>query len=203
MARVQEAVINVKEGGLPEALEAAIEAINFAVGEVTDKPEADQLRTPSRTIGGALDGGGEGRSRRSPACARAGSMDGQIRPFWNPLPGNESGPTVRRSGTTTPEATKEPQPSGDQSEVPGTSGSKSRPTVKPSDARSLRTTALETGSARNLGRRKAGRCRSLGIVQVDGEHKAGSQLSMLRFWPSFCSCMSKLFSLRCGAFPRT
>jgi hypothetical protein len=34
LARVQEAVIDVKEGGLPESLEAAIEAIDSAVREV-------------------------------------------------------------------------------------------------------------------------------------------------------------------------
>jgi hypothetical protein len=55
LARVQEAVINVKEGGLPEALEAAIEAIDSAVGEVTDKPEADQLNAVADALEGALE----------------------------------------------------------------------------------------------------------------------------------------------------
>jgi hypothetical protein len=55
LARVQEAVINVKEGGLPEALEAAIEAIDFAVGEVPDKPEADQLNAVADALEGALE----------------------------------------------------------------------------------------------------------------------------------------------------
>jgi hypothetical protein len=55
LARVQEAVINVKEGGLPEALEAAIEAIDSAVGEVPDKPEADQLNAVADALEGALE----------------------------------------------------------------------------------------------------------------------------------------------------
>ena len=55
LARVHEAVINVKEGGLPEALEAAIEAIDSAVGEVTDKPEADQLNAVADALEGALE----------------------------------------------------------------------------------------------------------------------------------------------------
>ena len=41
LARVQEAVIDVKEGGLAASLEAAIEAIDSAVREVPDKPEAE------------------------------------------------------------------------------------------------------------------------------------------------------------------
>ena len=55
LARVQEAVINGKEGGLPEALEAAIEAIDSAVGEVPDKPEADQLNAVADALEGALE----------------------------------------------------------------------------------------------------------------------------------------------------
>jgi hypothetical protein len=55
LVRVQEAVINVKEGGLPEALEAAIEAIDSAVGEVPDKPEADQLNAVADALEGALE----------------------------------------------------------------------------------------------------------------------------------------------------
>ena len=55
LARVQEAVINVKEGGLPEALEAAIEAIDSAVGEVPDEPEADQLNAVADALEGALE----------------------------------------------------------------------------------------------------------------------------------------------------
>ena len=43
LARVQEAVIDVKEDGLAESLEAAIEAFDSAVREVPDKPETDQL----------------------------------------------------------------------------------------------------------------------------------------------------------------
>ena len=54
LARVQEAVINVKEGGLPEASEAAIEAIDSAVG-VPDKPEADQLNAVADALEGALE----------------------------------------------------------------------------------------------------------------------------------------------------
>jgi predicted membrane GTPase involved in stress response len=55
LARVQEAVIDVKEGGLPEALEAAIEAIDSAVREVPDKPEADQLNAVAEALEGALE----------------------------------------------------------------------------------------------------------------------------------------------------
>ena len=55
LARVQEAVINVKEGGLSEALEAAIEAIDSAVGEAPDNPEADQLNAVADALEGALE----------------------------------------------------------------------------------------------------------------------------------------------------
>jgi hypothetical protein len=55
LARVQEAVINVKEGGLPEVLEAAIEAIDSAVSEVPDRPEADQLNAVADALEGALE----------------------------------------------------------------------------------------------------------------------------------------------------
>ena len=55
LARVQEAVIDVKEGGLPESLEAAIEAIDCAVREVPDKPEADQLKAVADALEGALE----------------------------------------------------------------------------------------------------------------------------------------------------
>jgi hypothetical protein len=55
LARVQEAVINVKEGGLPEALEGAIEAIDSAVREMPDKPEADQLNAVAEALEGALE----------------------------------------------------------------------------------------------------------------------------------------------------
>jgi hypothetical protein len=55
LARVQEAVINVKEGGLPEALEAAIEAIDSAVGKMPVRPEGDQLNTVADALEGALD----------------------------------------------------------------------------------------------------------------------------------------------------
>ena len=55
LARVQEAVIDVKEGGLTESLEAAIEAIDSAVREVPDKPEADQLNAVADALEGALE----------------------------------------------------------------------------------------------------------------------------------------------------
>jgi hypothetical protein len=55
LARVQEAVIDVKEGGLAESLEAAIEAIDSAVREVPDKPEADQLNAVADAMEGALE----------------------------------------------------------------------------------------------------------------------------------------------------
>jgi hypothetical protein len=55
LARVQEAVIDVKEGGLTEALEAAIEAIDSAVGEVPGKVEADQLNAVADALEGALE----------------------------------------------------------------------------------------------------------------------------------------------------
>jgi hypothetical protein len=55
LARVQEAVIDVKEGGLPKALEGAIEAIDSAVREMPDKPEADQLNAVAEALEGALE----------------------------------------------------------------------------------------------------------------------------------------------------
>ena len=55
LARVQEAVIDVKEGGLPKALEGAIEAIDSAVHEMPDKPEADQLNAVAEALEGALE----------------------------------------------------------------------------------------------------------------------------------------------------
>jgi hypothetical protein len=55
LARVQEAVIDVKEGALPAALEAAIEAIDSAVREVPDKPEADQLNAVAEALEDALE----------------------------------------------------------------------------------------------------------------------------------------------------
>jgi len=55
LAHVQEAVIDVKEGGLPESLEAAIEAIDSVVREVPDKPEADQLKAVADALEGALE----------------------------------------------------------------------------------------------------------------------------------------------------
>ena len=45
----------MKEGGLPESLEAAIEAINSAVREVPDMPEADQLKAVADALEGALE----------------------------------------------------------------------------------------------------------------------------------------------------
>lgn len=55
LARVQEAVIDVKEGGLAESLEAAIEAIDSAVREVPGNPEADQLNAVADALEGALE----------------------------------------------------------------------------------------------------------------------------------------------------
>jgi hypothetical protein len=55
LARVQEAVIDVKEGGLPEALEGAIEAIDAAVREMPDKPEAGQFNAVAEALEGALE----------------------------------------------------------------------------------------------------------------------------------------------------
>jgi phage-related minor tail protein len=55
LARVQEAVIDVKEGGLPESLEAAIEAIDSAVRELPDTPETDQLKAVADALEGALE----------------------------------------------------------------------------------------------------------------------------------------------------
>jgi hypothetical protein len=55
LARVQEAVIDVKEGALPQALEAAIETIDSAVREVPDKPEADQLNAVAEALEDALE----------------------------------------------------------------------------------------------------------------------------------------------------
>jgi hypothetical protein len=61
LARVQEAVVGVKEGGLRESLEAAIEAIDSAVREVPDKPEADQLNAVADALEGALEEVEKGR----------------------------------------------------------------------------------------------------------------------------------------------
>ena len=61
LARVQEAVIDVKEGGLAKSLEAAIEAIDSAVREVADKPEADQLNAVADALEDALDEVEKGR----------------------------------------------------------------------------------------------------------------------------------------------
>lgn len=55
LARVQEAVIEVKKGGLRESLEAAIEVIDSAVRETPDKPESDQLSAIADALEGALD----------------------------------------------------------------------------------------------------------------------------------------------------
>jgi hypothetical protein len=55
LARVQEAVIGVTEGGLQESLEVAIEAIDSAVREAPDKPEGDQLNAIADALEGALD----------------------------------------------------------------------------------------------------------------------------------------------------
>jgi hypothetical protein len=62
----------------------------------------------------------------------ASGTGGPSQPGVSGLPGSKSGPTVTRSGTTAPEATRS-QPSGDQIKVQGLPGSKSGPTVKPSD----------------------------------------------------------------------
>ena len=61
LARVQEAVIDVKEGGLAASLEAAIEAIDSAVREVPDKPEADQLNAVADALEGALEEAEKGK----------------------------------------------------------------------------------------------------------------------------------------------
>jgi hypothetical protein len=55
LARVQEAVIDIKEGMLPEALESAIEAIDTAVREEPGTPEADQLNAVAEALEGALE----------------------------------------------------------------------------------------------------------------------------------------------------
>lgn len=55
LARVQEAVIDVKEGGLQESLEAAIEAIDSVVREAPDRPEGDQLNAVADALEEALD----------------------------------------------------------------------------------------------------------------------------------------------------
>ena len=55
LARVQEAVIDVREGGLAESLETAIEAIDSAVREVPGNPEADQLNAVADALEGALE----------------------------------------------------------------------------------------------------------------------------------------------------
>lgn len=54
LARVQEAVIDVKESGLRESLEAAIEVIDSATREAPDKPESDQLNAVADALEGAL-----------------------------------------------------------------------------------------------------------------------------------------------------
>jgi hypothetical protein len=55
LARVQEAVIDMKEGGLQNSLEAAIEVIDSAVRKAPDKPESDQLNVVADALEGALD----------------------------------------------------------------------------------------------------------------------------------------------------
>ena len=55
LARVQEAVRDVQEGGLAESLEAAIEAIDSVVHEVPDNPQADQLNAVADALEGALE----------------------------------------------------------------------------------------------------------------------------------------------------
>jgi hypothetical protein len=55
LARVQEAIIDVKEGGLADSLEAAIEAIDSAVRKVPHKPEAGQLNVVADALEGALE----------------------------------------------------------------------------------------------------------------------------------------------------
>ncbi len=55
LARGQEAVIDVKEGGLPEALETAIEAIDSAAREAPGKPQTDQLNAVAEALEGALE----------------------------------------------------------------------------------------------------------------------------------------------------
>ena len=55
LARVQQAVSDVQEGGLAESLEAAIEAIDSVVHEVPDNPQADQLNAVADALEGALE----------------------------------------------------------------------------------------------------------------------------------------------------
>ncbi|HJU17774.1 MAG TPA: hypothetical protein VJ770_15065 [Stellaceae bacterium] len=55
LARVQEAVAEMKEGGLQESLETAIEAIDSAVREAPGNPENDQLSAVADALEGALE----------------------------------------------------------------------------------------------------------------------------------------------------
>jgi hypothetical protein len=77
-------------------------------------------RSQSSTTQGAIDPAECAGHRRPFPAGRIG------------FAGSKSGPTVTRSDTTAPEATRS-QPSGDQSKVPGLPGRKSGPTLKPSD----------------------------------------------------------------------
>jgi hypothetical protein len=55
LARVQEAIIEVQEGGLQESLETAIEVIDSAVRDAPDTPESDQLSAVADALEGALE----------------------------------------------------------------------------------------------------------------------------------------------------
>jgi predicted phosphoribosyltransferase len=84
LAHVQEAIINVKKGGLPEALEAAIEAIDSAVSEVPDKPEVDKLNAVADALEGALEEVEKGKvANLLPVLERAQSLV-ESDPFRNP-----------------------------------------------------------------------------------------------------------------------
>jgi hypothetical protein len=63
-----------------------------------------------------------------PTRENAPGTAGTSKPGVPGLPGSKSGPTVTRSGNTTPESTA--RPSGDQSGVQGLPGNKSGPAVK-------------------------------------------------------------------------
>ena len=65
-----------------------------------------------------------------PTRENAPGTAGVSKPGVPGLPGSKSGPTVKPSGNTVPEATQS-RPSGDQSGVQGLPGNKSGPAVKP------------------------------------------------------------------------
>ena len=65
-----------------------------------------------------------------PTRENAPGTAGTSKPGAPGLPGSKSGPTVTRSDTTAPEATRT-RPSGDESGVKGLPGNKSGPAVQP------------------------------------------------------------------------